>query len=75
MVSGGLLMMQPNFGEMTDRELKDYALTHREDDDVFEELIKRVETSEGSRPYPETDEDLTAMEQSFLQSIARKSRA
>jgi hypothetical protein len=75
MVNGDSLMMQPNFGEMTDRELKDYALTHREDDDVFEELIKRVETHEGSRPYPETDEDLIAMEQSFLQSSARKSRA
>lgn len=67
-------MMQPNFESMTDRELKNYALDHREDDAVFAELIKRVETSDKSHPYPETEEDLAAMEQALFQSIS-KSRA
>jgi hypothetical protein len=64
-------MMQPNFINMTDRELKDYALAHRENDEVFEELIKRVEMNAKSHPYPETDEDLVAMEQEFIQSISK----
>jgi hypothetical protein len=64
-------MMQPNFINMTDRELKDYALAHRENDEVFEELIKRVEMNDKSQPYPETDEDLAAMEQALVQSISR----
>jgi hypothetical protein len=64
-------MMQPDFSNMTDRELKDYALAHRENDEVFEELIKRVEMNDKSQPYPETDEDLAAMEQSLVQSISR----
>jgi hypothetical protein len=64
-------MMQPNFINMTDRELKDYALAHRENDEVFEELIKRVEMNDKSQPYPKTDEDLAAMEQALVQSISR----
>ncbi len=67
-------MMQPDFNTMTDRELKDYALAHREHDEVFEELIKRVEMKAKSHPYPETEEGLIAKEQAFMQSIS-KSRA
>jgi hypothetical protein len=64
-------MMQPDFSNMTDRELKDYALANRENDEVFEELIKRVERNDKSQPYPETDEDLAAMEQALVKSISR----
>jgi hypothetical protein len=64
-------MMQPDFSNMTDRELKDYALAHRENDEVVEELIKRVELNDKSHPYPETDEDLAAMEKALVQSINR----
>jgi hypothetical protein len=64
-------MMQPDFSNMTDRELKDYALANRENDEVFEELIKRVELNDKSQPYPETDEDLAAMEQALVKSISR----
>jgi hypothetical protein len=67
-------MIQPDFSNMTDRELKDYALANREDDAVFEELIKRVEMKAKSHPYPETEEGLIANEQAFMQSIT-KSRA
>jgi hypothetical protein len=64
-------MMQSDFSNMTDRELKDYALANRENDEVFEELIKRVELNDKSQPYPETDEDLAAMEQALVKSISR----
>jgi hypothetical protein len=67
-------MMQPDFSNMTDRELKDYALANRENDEVFEELIKRVEIKTKSYPYPETEEGSIAKEQAFMQSIS-KSRA
>jgi hypothetical protein len=63
--------MQPDFNNMTDRELKDYALANRENEEVFEELIKRVELNDKSQPYPETDEDLAAMEQALVKSISR----
>jgi hypothetical protein len=65
-------MMQPNFSNMTDRELKDYALAHRENDEVVEELIQRVELNDRAHPYPETDEDLAAMERAFLRHILQK---
>jgi hypothetical protein len=67
-------MMQPDFSNMTDRELKDYALANRENDEVFEELIKRVEIKTKSYPYPETEEGSISKEQAFMQSIS-KSRA
>lgn len=67
-------MMQPDFSNMTDRELKDYALANREEDEVFEELIKRVEMNAKSHSYPETEEGLISKEQAFMQSIS-KSRA
>ena len=67
-------MMQPDFSNMTDRELKDYALANRENEEVFEELIKRVEMNAKSHSYPETEEGLVAKEQAFMQSMS-KSRA
>jgi hypothetical protein len=64
-------MMQPDFSNMTDRELKDYALAHRENDEVFEELIERVEIKAKSHPYPETEEGLIAKEKAFMQIISK----
>ena len=64
-------MMQPDFSNMTDRELKDYALAHRENDEVFEELITRGELKAKSHPYPKTEEGLLAKEQAFMQSITK----
>jgi hypothetical protein len=64
-------MMQPDFSNMTDRELKDYALANRENDEVVEELIKRVEMSAKSHSYPETEQGLVAKEQAFMQSITK----
>jgi hypothetical protein len=58
-------MNKPNFSTMTSKELRAYALVHREDDDVFGELIKRVSEKGTRRPYPQTDADLEEMKRIF----------
>jgi hypothetical protein len=54
-------MNKPDFSTMTKKQLRAYALVHREDDAVFTELIKRVERSGTSYPYPQTEEDFEEM--------------
>jgi hypothetical protein len=54
-------MNKPDFSKMTRKQLRAYALVHREDDAVFSELIKRVERSGTSYPYPQTEEDFEEM--------------
>jgi hypothetical protein len=61
MVSGGLQMNKPDFSKMTRKQLRAYALVHREDDAVFTELIKRVERSGTSYPCPKTEADFEEM--------------
>jgi hypothetical protein len=58
-------MNKPNFSTMTSKELRAYALVHREDDDVFGELIKRVSEKGKRYPYPQTDADLEEMKRIF----------
>jgi hypothetical protein len=54
-------MNKPDFSTMTRKQLRAYALVHREDGAVFTELIKRVERSGTSYPYPQTEEDFEEM--------------
>jgi hypothetical protein len=54
-------MNKPDFSMMTRKQLRAYAFVHREDDAVFTELIKRVERSGTSYPYPQTEEDFEEM--------------
>lgn len=61
MVYGGLQVNKPDFSKMTRKQLRAYALVHREDDAVFTELIKRVERSGTSYPCPKTEEDFEEM--------------
>jgi hypothetical protein len=61
MVSGGLQMNKPDFTTMTKKQLRAYALLHREDDAVFTELIKRVDENGTTYPYPQTEEDFEEM--------------
>jgi hypothetical protein len=70
MVDGGLQMNSPNFSIMTRKELRAYALVHREDNAVFRELIKRVGESGTEYPYPQTEEDLLEMKEVFRRKIA-----
>lgn len=52
-------MNKPDFANMTHKDLKAYAMIHRDDGDVFTELIKRVENSTNTRTfsYPMTEEE------------------
>jgi hypothetical protein len=54
-------MNKPDFSKMTKKQLRAYALVHREDDAVFAELIKRVQGSGTSYPCPRTEEDFEEM--------------
>jgi hypothetical protein len=58
-------MNKPNFSTMTSKELRAYALVHREDDAVFAELIKRVSEKGTRYPYPQTEADLEEMQRIF----------
>jgi hypothetical protein len=69
MVDGILRMNKPNFSTMTRKELRAYALAHREDDAVFTELIKRVSENATRYPYPQTEEDLQEMKQVFQRKV------
>jgi aromatic ring hydroxylase len=62
-------MNKPNFSTMTSKELKAYALAHREDDAVFTELTKRVSEKGTRYPYPQTEEDLEQMRQLFQRKV------
>lgn len=50
-------MNKPDFSSMTRKQLRAYALAHREDDAVFTELIDRVRGTGTRYPYPQTEED------------------
>lgn len=57
------MMKKPEFNNMTRQELRAYILTHREDDDAIEALIKRSNPNSPKYPYPQTEEDFRMMEE------------
>ena len=62
-------MNKPDFSTMTRKELRAYALVHREDDAVFTELVKRVSANGKSYPAPQTAADLEEMKQLFQRKV------
>jgi hypothetical protein len=54
-------MTKPDFSQMSRQELKAYILTHREDDDAIEALIRMGNPNSTVYPFPQTAEDLQAM--------------
>jgi hypothetical protein len=56
-------MTKPNFSQMTRQELRKYVLAHRDDDEAIEALIKMGNPNSPVYPFPQTDEDLKAMEE------------
>jgi hypothetical protein len=62
-------MTKPDFSTMTRKELRAYALVHREDDAVFTELVKRVSEHGKRYPSPQTEEDLQEMKQVFQRKV------
>ena len=54
--------MNPNFQEMSLKELRTYVLEHREDDQAFYALVDRTEAANPnavSYPAPKTPEDFS----------------
>ena len=70
MVNGSLKMNKPDFSKMTRKELRAYALVHREDNAVFTEIIKRISENGKRYPYPQTEENLQEMKQVVQRKVA-----
>ena len=58
-----------NFKEMPSKELKNYVLNHRHDDEAFEEYRSRLKPSSPAYSFPKTEEGLKQMEEVFRQKI------
>ncbi|NJL87075.1 MAG: hypothetical protein HC886_15615 [Leptolyngbyaceae cyanobacterium SM1_1_3] len=56
-------MTKPNFSQMSCQELRAHILTHRDDDEAIEALIRMGNPNSPIYPFPQTDEDLKAMEE------------
>jgi hypothetical protein len=63
MDNGGSTMTKPNFSQMSRQELRAYVLAHRDDDEAIEALIRMGNPNSPIYPFPQTDEDLKAMEE------------
>jgi hypothetical protein len=71
-VFGGLEMNKPDFSSMTRKELKDYAMTHRNDDAVFTELIERAEKNPSGKMF---SYNMTPEEENEAMEIIRRKAA
>ncbi|MGB3515024.1 MAG: hypothetical protein WBA43_01110 [Elainellaceae cyanobacterium] len=56
-------MTKPDFSKMSRQELRAYVLSYRDDDEAIEALIRMVNPKSPVFPFPQTDEDLKAMEE------------
>jgi hypothetical protein len=70
MVNGDLTMTKPDFSRMTRQELRAYILTHRDDDEAIEALIKRGNPDSPKFRFPQTDEDLREMEEILRRKLS-----
>jgi hypothetical protein len=70
MENGGFSMTKPDFSKTTRRELRAYALAHRDDGEVITELLTSANPDRPVYPYPETDADLVQMEEIFRRKVA-----
>lgn len=64
--------MKPDFSKMTRQELRNYILTHREDDDAIESLINRGNPHSPKYPFPKTEDDFREMEEILKQKLSSK---
>jgi hypothetical protein len=71
MVNGDLTM-KSDFSKMTRQELRNYILTHREDDDAIESLINRGNPHSLKYPFPKTEDDFREMEEILKQKLGSK---
>ena len=64
-------MTKPDFSQMTRQGLRSYILTHRDDDEAIEALIRRGNPNSPVYPFPQTDEDLKTMEEILKRKLGR----
>lgn len=64
-------MTKPDFSKMPRPELRAYILAHREDDEAIEALIRRGNPNSPVYPFPQTDEDLKAMEEILRKKLEK----
>lgn len=67
-------MTKPDFSQMTRQSLRSYILTHREDE-AIEALIRMGNPNSPTYPFPQTDEDLKAMEEILKRKLGRNEGA
>jgi hypothetical protein len=72
MVNGGLMMMKPDFSNMTRKELRAYILANREDDEAIAALIQRGNPNSPKFPFPKNDADLKEMQAILRDKLSRK---
>jgi hypothetical protein len=66
--------MKPNFETMSIRELKNYVLLNRHDDEAFYQLADRLESSDNDAdlyPIPDTPENIALMETAMRSQIEK----
>jgi len=68
-------MTKPNFNEMTRQELRQYVLSHREDDDAIAALINRSNPNAPKHPFPEHEDDLQWMSELLQQKLNQQNSA
>lgn len=61
--------MNPNFKEMTTKELRAYVVRHRQDDTAFEEYRSRLKPSSPEYSFPFTPEGLKQREEVLLKKL------
>lgn len=68
-------MTKPDFSRMTRQELRAYILTHRDDDEAIEALIRMGDPTSPTYPFPQTDEDLREMEEILKRKLGSSGSA
>lgn len=68
-------MTKPDFSTMTRQNLRAYMLTHREDDEAIEALIKQGNPSNPKYPFPQSEEDLKEMEEILKRKLGSSKEA
>lgn len=63
-------MKKPDFSKMSRQELRAYVLAHRNDDEAIEALIRMGNPNSPVYPFPQTDEDLKAMEEILQKKLS-----
>lgn len=66
--------MKPDFDAMSKAELRDYVLSHRNDNEAFYKLVDRYETDSKDQiwhPYPQTPEDWTKVPKLIQEQIKK----